>query len=125
MKNSRRGDLTLKWILAVIFLPTALLAEPVPLKRVVELALNHATSAGIAAADEQRAAANYRELRDSYIPQLATGAGLGFSYGFPLALEGSAPALFNITAQSALLNPVVARLYQGNEGRFCSRVAED
>jgi outer membrane protein TolC len=104
MNNSRRVALALNWILAV-FLPTTLLAEPVPLKRVVELALNHATSAGIVAADEQRAAANYRELRDSYVPQIATGAGLGFSYGFPLALEGSAPALFNITAQSALLNP--------------------
>ena len=33
---------------------------------------------GIAAADEQRAAAGYRELRDSYIPQLSTGAGLGY-----------------------------------------------
>ena len=37
--------------------------------------------------------------------QLSTGAGLGYSYGFPLSLEGSAPSLFNITAQSALLNP--------------------
>ena len=83
MKTSCRGDLTLKWILAVILLPAALLAEPVPLKRVVELALTHATGAGIAAADEQHAAADYRELRNSYIPQLTTGAGLGFSYGFP------------------------------------------
>ena len=70
----------------------SLLAEPVPLKRVVELALAHATGAAIAAADEQHAAAGYRELRDNYIPQLSTGAGLGYSYGFPLALEGSAPA---------------------------------
>jgi outer membrane protein TolC len=36
-----------------------------------------------------------------------TGAGLGYSYGFPLALEGSAPSLFNITAQSAFLNPAL------------------
>src|SRR5260370_16841306 len=33
------------------------------------------------------------------------GAGLGWSYGFPLRLEGSAPSLFNISAQSALLHP--------------------
>ena len=59
----------------------------------------------IAAADEQHAAADYRELRNNYIPQLSTGAGLGYSYGFPLALEGSAPSLFNINTQSALLNP--------------------
>jgi outer membrane protein TolC len=74
---------------------------------VVELALVHATGAGIAAADEQHAAAAYQELKNNYIPQLATGAGLGYSYGFPLALEGSAPSLFNITAQSAVLNPAL------------------
>ena len=105
MKTSCRAARTTKWILAVVLFPTSLLAEPVSLKRVVELALAHATGAAIAAADEQRASASYRELHNNYVPQVSTGAGLGYSYGFPLALEGSAPALFNITAQSALLNP--------------------
>ena len=73
----------------------------------MELALSHANGAAIAAADEQRAAASYRELRNNYIPQLSTGAGLGYSYGFPLALEGSAPSLFNINTQSALFNPAL------------------
>jgi outer membrane protein TolC len=99
-------------VVAFILLPAMLVAEPVPLKRVVELALAHATGAGIAAADEQRAAAAYRDLHNSYIPQLMTGAGLGYSYGFPLSLEGSAPSLFNITAQSALLNPSLREFVQ-------------
>lgn len=101
------GARTAKWILAVLIVPSSLLAEPVSLKRVVELALTHATGAAIAAADEQRAAAGYRELRNNYVPQVSTGAGLGYSYGFPLALEGSAPSLFNITTQSAMLNPAL------------------
>jgi outer membrane protein TolC len=105
MKNSCRRAHRAKWTMAVLLLPTSLLAEPVPLKRIVELALAHATGDAIAAADEQRAAANYREMRNSYIPQLFAGAGLGYSYGFPLGLEGSAPALFNLTTQSVLLNP--------------------
>jgi outer membrane protein TolC len=105
MKTSRRGARTANWTVAVLLLPATLSAEPVPLKRVVELALAHATGAAITAADEQRAAAGYRELHDGYIPQLSTGAGLGYSYGFPLALEGNAPSLFTINAQSALLNP--------------------
>src|SRR5579871_1883237 len=107
MKLSFRRARILPWILAVILIPASVLAEPVPLKRVVELALSHATGAAIAAADEKVTAAGYRELRDSYIPQLSTGAGLGYSYGFPLALEGSAPALFNINTQSALFNPAL------------------
>jgi len=104
MKLSSRGALFFVLLSGLFLLPNSLLAEPVPLKRVVELALSHATSAGVAAADEQRAAAAYRDLRDSYIPQLTTGAGLGYSYGFPLSLEGAAPSLFNVNAQSAVLN---------------------
>ncbi|MGA8869405.1 MAG: TolC family protein, partial [Candidatus Sulfotelmatobacter sp.] len=91
----------------LFLLPSSLWAETIPLKRMVELALKHATASEIAAADEQHASASYRELRDNYIPQLTVGAGLGWSYGFPLSLEGSAPSLFNINAQSALLNPAL------------------
>lgn len=106
MKTWCRSALIL--ILSLIFfllLPAGLSAEPVALKRVVELALSHATAGAVAAADEQRVAAAYRDLRSAYIPQIMTGAGLGWSYGFPLSLEGSAPSLFTINAQSALLNP--------------------
>jgi outer membrane protein TolC len=107
MKTLRCGARTAQWIVAFLLFPYSLLAEPVSLKRIVELALTHATGAAITAADEQRASASYQELRNNYIPQLSTGAGLGYSYGFPLALEGSAPSLFNINAQSALLNPAL------------------
>lgn len=105
MKPSSRGAFLISCVLAIFLLPGFLLAEPVPFKRVIELALSHATATAIASADEQRAAAAYRELRNGYIPQLSTGAGIGYSYGFPLALEGSAPALFNLNTQSAVLNP--------------------
>jgi outer membrane protein TolC len=107
MNNHSRRASAACCILAVLVLPACLLAEPVPLKRVVELALSHATGAAVAAADQQRAAAALRELRDSYVPQLTTGAGLGYSYGFPLSLEGAAPALFNVTSQSAVFNPAL------------------
>lgn len=90
--------------LLLLLLPTSLLAQPVTLKHVVELALKHATASDIAAADEQRALAHYRELRNNFIPQVTTGAGLGWSYGFPLSLEGAAPSLFNINAQSPLFH---------------------
>jgi outer membrane protein TolC len=97
-----------KLLLAVLVLPPAsLLAEPVTLHQAVELALKHATGISIAAADQQHASASYRELRNSYIPQLNAGAGIGWSDGFPLSLEGAAPSLFNVTAQSALINPAL------------------
>lgn len=82
-------------------------AEPLPLKRAIELALSHSTLSGIAAADEQRALQAYRELHNNYVPQVSLGSGLGKSWGYPLSLEGSAPALFNTTAQSAIFNPAL------------------
>lgn len=94
-----------KLLLAVlVFPPASLLAEPVTLHHAVDLALKHATGAGIAAADEQHASAGYRELRNNYIPQLNAGAGIGWSDGFPLSLEGAAPSLFNVSAQSAVIS---------------------
>ena len=96
-----RGHRTMVAVL-LLWLPTPVVAEPVPLRQMVELALKHATRASIAVAEEQRVFANYRELRNSFIPQVTAGAGLGWSYGFPLSLEGAAPSLFNINAQSPL-----------------------
>ena len=82
-----------------------LLAEPLPLKRAVELALAHSTTTAAASADEQRVFASYREARNQYIPQLVVGSGLGKSWGFPLSLEGSAPSILNVNSQSTIFNP--------------------
>jgi len=108
MKNWLRSGLRFSGLFgALLFLPAALLAEPVTLHHAVELALQHATGIGISTADQQHAKASYHELRNSYIPQLNAGAGIGYSDGFPLSLEGAAPSLFNVTAQSPLLNPAL------------------
>jgi outer membrane protein TolC len=80
-------------------------AEPLPLERAIRLALSHSTASAIANADVQRAFASYRELRNNYLPQLVLGSGLGWSYGYPLSIEGSAPALANAVAQSTVFNP--------------------
>jgi outer membrane protein TolC len=82
-------------------------AEPLPLKRAVELALSHSTTSVSAEFEQQRALASYHEARNQYLPTVVVGAGLGASWGFPLSLEGSAPSIFNVNAQSALLNPAL------------------
>lgn len=80
-------------------------AEPVPLERAIRLALAHSTTSAIASADIQRTYAAYREVRNNYIPLAVVGSGLGYSYGFPLTLEGAAPSIVNVVAQSTLFNP--------------------
>lgn len=81
------------------------IGESLPLQRAIELALAHSTATAIASADLQRTYASYREIRNNYAPQLMVGSGLGYSYGFPLSLEGSAPSLVNVVAQSTVFNP--------------------
>src|SRR5437660_1143304 len=99
--------LLILFVFSIVFNPAMpkVRAEPLPLKRVVELAISHSTVTGATAADEQRAFASYHEARNQYIPQVVAGAGLGASWGFPLSLEGAAPSIFNLNTQSALLNP--------------------
>jgi outer membrane protein TolC len=110
MKPASRCASRLWLLLLAVFLLSSvarLVAEPVPLKRAVELALSHSTTAAAAGADEQRAFASYREARNQYLPQVIIGSGLGASWGFPLSLEGSAPSIINLNAQSALFNPAL------------------
>lgn len=80
-------------------------AEPIPLERAIRLALAHSTTAAVANADVQRSYAAYREVRNNYVPLAVVGSGLGYSYGFPLTLEGAAPSIVNVVAQSTLFNP--------------------
>jgi outer membrane protein TolC len=104
---------TLRWIpfLNVLVLTAGLSvaaaanSEPLTLQRAVSLALKHSPHALASSADVQRAFASYREVRTAYLPQVAVGSGLGYSYGFPLTLEGSAPSIINLNAQSTIYNP--------------------
>jgi len=108
MPSTRIGLRPGLFVSGLCFLMTVhLVAEPLPLKRAVELALTHSTTTGIASADVQRASSAYRESRNNYVPQLVVGSGLGKSWGFPLSLEGSAPSIVNLNAQSALFNPAL------------------
>ena len=112
MKKRRAGLSRFVWRIAVTatgsvavsLLPALLSAEPLPLKRAVELALAHSTTSSIAAADQTHANEAVKELRDNYIPQFTLGSGLGKSWGFPLSLEGAAPSIINLNATSALYN---------------------
>jgi len=94
-------------LLLAVSRPLPAHAEPLPLKRAVELALKHSTVAVAADADVARALSAYHEVRNQYIPQVVVGSGLGQAWGYPLSLEGSAPSIFNFTTQSALINPAL------------------
>jgi len=90
---------------SALMIATRAQAEPLPLERAIRLALTHSTTSAIANADVQRTFASYRELRNNYLPQLTLGGGYAYTYGYPLSIGGSGPALASVVAQSTLFNP--------------------
>jgi outer membrane protein TolC len=81
--------------------------DPVSFSAAIDLALQHSGVMGIAALNQLRSQRVYQELHNNYIPQMTIGSGLGYAYGFPLTLEGTAPSLANFTSTQALYNPAL------------------
>src|SRR3954452_5280410 len=106
MFNSRLRALCAPALLLVTIaaLSPKALAEPLTLKRAVQLALQHSTGIAIANADQNRAQQNLLEQRNLFIPQVTVGPGLGYNNGFPLSLENLAPSLLNVTTQQYVFN---------------------
>jgi outer membrane protein TolC len=73
-------------------------AGDISLYTVVDLALRNSKAVHVAEAQQQIARGAWKETRDAYIPNLALGSGLGYSYGFPLGT----PTIFNVTSTSLL-----------------------
>jgi len=84
--------------------PTGAATPSISFRNAMELAVEHSGIMGIAAINQWRARKAYEEVRANYIPQLTVGSGLGYSYGFPLTLEGSAPSIVNFSSLSSLFN---------------------
>jgi len=103
----RCAPLVLLAILAFLAPAVAVAAppdEPLRFRQAIDLALQHSGITAIAAVNEWRSQKAYEEVRNHYLPQLTVGSGLGYSYGFPLTLEGSAPSVVNFTSTQSLFN---------------------
>jgi len=70
----------------------------VSLSSTVDFAVKNSSSVRMAMADIQRAMGALSETKDAYIPTLAFGSSLGYSYGFPLG----EPSIFNVKSNSLL-----------------------
>jgi outer membrane protein TolC len=121
MRDLRQNFAVLGLLLAVSS-AGPLAAETLTLRHAVELALTHGTTTAIAAAEERKADAAFREVRNNYMPVFVLGSAVGKSFGFPLTLEGSAPSILNLNTQATLFNPA---LQQGmRAARAETRAAE-
>lgn len=107
---TRRGR-SIALLLSLISLPFFLrageapAAEPLRFRAAIDLALQHSGAMAISTVNQWRSRKAYDEVRNHFFkPQFTVGSGLGYSYGFPLTLEGSAPSVVNFTSQSTIFN---------------------
>lgn len=78
--------------------------KPLAFRTAVELALRNSAGSGVSRAELERGRASVSQTRNLYLPQVTVGSALGYSHGFPLTLQGSAPSLFNVNLQGLLIN---------------------
>jgi outer membrane protein TolC len=74
------------------------------LSEAVSLALQNNPEVRLAEVAVTLADAERREIGTLFRPQIFAGTGLAATYGFPLSIEGSAPAIFQVAANQALFN---------------------
>jgi outer membrane protein len=74
------------------------------LKQAVDRAFAQNPEVMMARLDELKAAANIRVMKDPFVPRLTVGSGLAYNNGFPLSIEGSAPAAFEAKASAFIYN---------------------
>ena len=74
------------------------------LKQAVDRASSANPEVIIARLDEVKAGAAIRIAKDPFSPHIGGGSGLAYSYGYPLSIEGAAPAIFQAKANQDLFN---------------------
>src|SRR5580704_3310931 len=92
------------WLLAVVVVAAHAETYTLTLKQAVERAAAQNPEVVMARLDEVKAGAAVRIAKDPFSPHIGGGSGLAYSYGYPLSIEGSAPAIFQARANQDLFN---------------------
>lgn len=86
------------------------------LKQVVDAASRQNPDIVLARLDRQKATEGVKIARDPFQPKVFGGSGAAYVSGFPMSIEGSAPAIWQMRTQMALFNrPLSYELAKANE----------
>lgn len=80
-------------------------SEKLTLRQAIALALQNSSDLKLARVQYNVAKAEIRTARASFLPNLYTGSGAAYTYGFPALPGGNAPALFEMDYTQAIFNP--------------------
>jgi outer membrane protein TolC len=109
--------------LAVFFLSALFLCKPaaaevrtLTLRDALEIALKQNPDVVLARLDQQRARAQVTIITDAFVPKLFAGSGAAYTNGFPMSIDGNAPALVQAKTQMAIFDrPQSYRAAQARE----------
>ncbi|HKD08777.1 MAG TPA: TolC family protein [Bryobacteraceae bacterium] len=90
----------------LLLFPAAATAEvhTLTMRQAVERAITENPEVVMARMDEVKAGQGVRIAKDPFAPHVTGGSGLAYSNGFPLSIEGSAPAIFEARTSEELYN---------------------
>ena len=92
------------------------------LRQALDLALNQNPDLILARLDQQKAREQVTEARDPFVPKVFAGSGAAWTNGFPMAIDGNAPAIVQAKTNMAIFNrPQSYQIAKANEG---ARAAE-
>ena len=93
-----------RWLVFAAALAARAETYTLTLKEAVDRALRQNPEAVMARLDQLKAEQGVRYAKSPFTPIVGVGSGLAYSNGFPLSIEGSAPAAFEAKATGELFN---------------------
>jgi hypothetical protein len=86
------------------------------LRDALDIALKQNPDVILARLDQQRARAQVTIAKDPFLPKLFAGSGAAWTNGFPMSIDGNAPAIIQARAPMAIFDrPQSFRAAQANE----------
>jgi outer membrane protein len=105
--------------LAVFFLSALCVGAEVrtlTLRGALDIALQQNPDVVLARLDQQRARAQVTIMKDPFVPKVFAGSGAAYTNGFPMSIDGNAPAVLQAKTQMAIFDrPQSLRAAQANE----------
>src|SRR5215475_13450778 len=92
-------------------------AQTFTLKEAVDGALRNSPEVTLAERRHEVAARNIAVMRAAFQPNLYTGSGAAYTYGFPQTPSGVAPSIVNLSYVQTVFNPSLRGLRRASDER--------
>ena len=97
--------MTFRWLL-VLLIPAAICGEvrTMSLRQVLDAAIVQNPEVAFARLEEEKSSDDIVLAKDPFHPKLFIGSGVAYSSGFPMSIDGSAPAILQARAVASIFD---------------------